>query len=439
MASVNRRQFLAGGTLSLSGGALLASETLAQPSERVRVGCVGVGGRAGALVRACAALREVELVTLCDLDPGRLAQAAEAVEKIQGRRPRTESDFRRLVEDRGLDALVVGTPDHWHALPTILGCMAGKDVYVEKPDAHNIVEGRTMVAAARKHNRIVQLGTQARTSDRTRTAMEFIRTGALGKCRFAKAWESSKQGSIGRPPDGDPPPGIDYDFWLGSAPKRPFNPRRFHGNWRWFFDYGTGDLGNDGVHRLDVARWALSTAAEAQGEPALGLPSAVSAAGGKFYFDDLQEWPDTMQVTYEYPGKLLTYEMRVWAPYDYHGESEGAVVYGEKGYIVIGNSRWRAYERGEKLLAEGNGGDTTTEHLRNFFACVKSRARPNADLETVGHISSVLCHAGNVAWRAGKRLTLDPKTERFDDRSANEYRSRPVYRKPWVLPEFPGV
>lgn len=439
MSTVDRRRFLkssalGAGALSVGPLVLDRSAAKAQPSEKVLVGCIGVGGRAASIMQAFAGLKEVEVVALADLDPRKLPQAVEQVEKLQGRKPRTETDFRRLIEDKRIDALCVGTPDHWHAIPTILGCQAGKDVYVEKPDGHNIVEGQRMVAAMRKHGRIVQMGTQSRTAERFHQAMAYIRSGKLGKCRFAKAWESGKQGNIGRPPDGEPPAGVDYDMWLGSAPKRPFNPLRFHGNWRWFFDYGTGDLGNDGVHRLDVARWALSTAAEAQGEPACVLPTSVSATGGKWYFDDAQEWPDTLQVNYEYPGKVLTYEMRLWSPYNYLGVPEGAAVFGDQGYIVIGNSQWKAYANGDKVVAEGSGGDDTIGHVRNFIECVKSRKKPNADLETVGHPSSVLCHAGNVAWRTGKKLKLDAKTEMFDDREANALRTRAEYRKPWVLP-----
>jgi predicted dehydrogenase len=429
---MERRRFLQG---SIGGAAALATPAAkAQPSEKVLVGCIGVGGRAGGIMRAFAGLKEVEVVAICDLDSRRLPEAEAAVEKLQGRRPRTETDFRRLLDDPRIDALCVGTPDHWHAIPTIIGCQAGKDVYVEKPDGHNMVEGQRMVEAMRKHRRIVQLGTQSRTSERSRTAMEFIRSGKLGKCRFAKAWESAKQGNIGRPPDGEPPSGVDYDMWLGPAPKRPFNPLRFHGNWRWFFDYGTGDLGNDGVHRLDVALWALNVAAEAQGEPPLPLPTSISATGGKWYFDDAQEWPDTLQVDYEFPGKVLTYEMRLWTPCAYHGDKEAAAVYGDQGYIVISNSRWRAFGPGDTLIAQGAGGDTTSEHIQNFIDCVKSRNRPNADLETVGHPASLLCHAGNIAWRTGKRLRLDARTETFDDREANLLRTRPEYRKPWTLP-----
>ena len=443
MAGEYRRRFLQSSALAATAAATrwVAAEDVdkAPASERVRVGCIGVAGRAGFLLSAFAANKGVELASICDVDTRKLPAASEQVKNITGRQPTAEADFRKLIDDPKLDVIVVGTPDHWHAIPTILACQAGKDVYVEKPDGHNVEEGRRMVAAMKKHNRIVQMGTQARSGSHYLAAMEYIRSGKLGKCLVAKAWESSRQGSIGRPADSDPPPGVDYDVWLGPAPKRPFNVRRFHGNWRWFFDYGTGDLGNDGVHRLDYARWALSTAVEAQGDPPLSMPSGISAQGGKWYFDDMQEWPDTLQVNYEYPGtpgRILTYEMRVWTPYKYHDEDEGALVCGDQGYIVLGNTRWRAYAAGGKLVAEGSGDNDGTSHIQNFLDCVHSRQKPNADLETVGHPSSILCHAGNIAWRTGHKLTFDPATETFvGDEAANALRTRPEYRAPWLLPE----
>jgi predicted dehydrogenase len=444
MSDLNRRTFLqtsAAGLTAVTASALVSQGPVAKAnaSERLQVGCVGVEGRAGFLLKAFAGLKEVDLVAVCDVDTRKLPKAVEGVQNITGKKPIAESDFRKLIDNPKIDVLVVGTPDHWHAIPTILACQAGKDVYVEKPDGHNIVEGERMVQALRKHKRIVQMGTQSRSGQHFLSAMEYIRSGKLGKCLVAKAWENARQGSIGRPADSDPPEGVDYDMWLGAAPKRPFNVRRFHGNWRWFFDYGTGDLGNDGVHRLDVARWALSTAVEAQGDAPLTFPSTVSALGGKWYFDDMQEWPDTLQVNYEYagnPGRILTYEMRVWAPYHYLEQPEGAAVFGDKGYIIIGNSSWKAYGEKNKLMAEGSGSNDGVSHIQNFVDCVKSRQKPNADLETVGHPSSVLCHAGNIAWRTGKKLTFDPQTESFvGDADANALRTRPEYRKPWVLPE----
>jgi predicted dehydrogenase len=451
MSRYNRRQFLHESAAALAAASaarsLFAQETAAEapPSERLRVGCIGVGGRAAALLHGFASLKDVEIVRICDVDSRRLGGAAEAVEKRTGKKPAVETDFRRVIDDKSIDAVTVGTPDHWHAIPTILACLAGKDVYVEKPDGHNIVEGRRMVAAMRKHKRVVQMGTQSRSTKHFLEAMDYIRGGKLGRVLVAKAWESGKQGSIGRPPDGTPPKGVDYDMWLGPAPKRPFNPVRFHGNWRWFFDYGTGDLGNDGVHRIDVARWALGTALEAKGEgPLPALPRTVSAAGGKWYFDDAQEWPDTLQVDYQFdlgPGKsgrILTYEMRVWNPYPYLGEGEGVAVFGDEAYVVMGNGGWRVFGNDGKKLLEKSGSVDDLAHMRNFVDCVKSRKKPNADLETVGHPSSFFCHAGNVAWRTGRKLTIDAETETFvgdGAAEANALRTRPAYRAPWVLPE----
>lgn len=443
MTSPSRRQFIQRSSAVAASSLVFTSLGRSQnglASERVRVGVMGAGGRALSLIDTFAAHPSVEVVAIADIDSNRMPRGLEVAEKRQGNKPRAERDFRKLIDDDTIDALVIGTPDHWHAIPTILACQAGKDVYVEKPDSHNIVEGMRMVAAMRKHKRIVQLGAQHRSTSRLQAAIEFVRTGKLGRCTVAKAWESTRQGAIGFPKDSDPPAGVDYDMWIGSAPKRPFNVNRFHGRWRWLYDYGTGDLGNDGVHRLDMAIALLDAANAAQKDEPLGLPDRIFANGGKWYFDDAQEFPDTMQVNYEYTTrkypKLLTYEMRIWAPYDYLGEPEGSAVFGDQGYIVIGNTRWSAHGKGGEVLARGEGGSHEGPHVQDFIDCVKSRNKPVCDLETVGHPASVLCHAGNISARVGRNLTLDPTTETFvDDEEANALRTRPEYRKPWVLPE----
>jgi predicted dehydrogenase len=440
MAELNRRAFVQSIAAAGVGGGLLRAEVEKAPaSERLQVACVGVEGRASFLLNTFANQPDVDLVAIADVDTRKLPKAVESVKAVTGNAPQAEADFRRILDRKDVDVVVVGTPDHWHAIPTIMACQAGKDVYVEKPDGHNIVEGQRMVAAMKKHGRIVQLGTQARSTQHFVDGIEYIRSGKLGTCLFAKAWETARQGSIGKPADGEAPEGVDYDFWLGSAPKRPFNPRRFHGNWRWFFDYGTGDLGNDGVHRLDVARWGLSVAGEAKGLSACQLPSKVVAFGGKSYFDDLQEWPDTLQVAYEFAGppvRVLTYEMLLWTGYKLHNLPEGSAVYGDQGYIVFGNTSWTAYGPKNEVMAEGKGANDGLSHIRNFIDCVKSRKKPNADLETVGHPSSVLCHAGNIAWRVGRSLNLDAAGESFPgDDEANALRTRAEFRAPWKLPE----
>ena len=439
MSTLVRREFLFTSAVGMSLVASAGPAAKVSANERIRIGCIGAGGRALSLINTFAGNRNCEVVAIADLDSRRFSKAVETVQRAQGTSPQTVGDFRRLIDDTSIDALVIGTPDHWHAIPTILGCLAGKDIYVEKPDSHNIVEGVRMVSAMKKHNRIVQMGSQHRSTKRLQSAIEFVRTGALGRCLVAKAWESSRQGSIGRPPDSEPPQEVDYDMWLGPAPKRPFNIRRFHGDWRWFYDYGTGDLGNDGVHRLDMAIAVLNAACVAQGDPPVGLPTSISSTGGKWYFDDMQEFSDTLQVNYEFGSttpKMLTYEMRIWTPYNYLDESEGSAVFGDKAYIVVGNTQWRAYEKGGKLLASGDGDSHEEPHVQNFLDSIRSREKPYCDLETVGHPASVLCHAGNISARlGGRRLKLDPKTEMFDDVEANDLRGRTEWRKPWVLPD----
>lgn len=438
---MDRRGFLK--TSTTAGAVAIATGQVAKAaaSERVRVGCVGCGGRALSLVRSFAENENAEIVAMTDIDPKKFPRALADAKARQGFEPKIVKDFRHLVDDPTIDALVIGTPDHWHAIPTILGCIAGKDVYVEKPDSHNIIEGQRMVAAMRKHKRIVQMGSQHRSTERLQSALEYLKSGAIGKVLVARAWESTRQGSIGFPKDTAPPADIDYDMWLGSAPKRPFNQNRFHGNWRWFYDYGTGDLGNDGVHRIDMAFAALNAAREGQGDKPLGLPDKVTSSGGKWYFNDMQEFPDTLQINYEYePAEqtpaILTYEMRIWAPYNFETQGEGSAVYGDRGYVLIGNSGWRAYSARNKLVKSSDGDSHERPHVQNFIECMKSRKKPYCDLETVGHPASVMCHAGNISARVGRQLHLDHATESFrGDEEANALRGRPEWRKPWTLPD----
>jgi predicted dehydrogenase len=444
--AMQRRHFLEN-SLSAAGLSALASTTVLgddQPeqarvaaNDKIAICMVGMRGRGGTVLSTFASIPEVEVKYVCDIDEGVLKAKVEAIEKQTGRKPQAIKDYRQAIDDKTVDALVIGTPDHWHALPTIHACLADKDVYVEKPDGHNILEGRTMVAAAKKHNRVVQLGTQSRSGPHFLALVEYLKTGVLGTVRFAKAWESAKQGSIGHTADSEPPAGVDYDRWLGPAPKRAFNARRFHGSWRWFFDYGTGDLGNDGVHRLDYARWFLAAAAEGKGETVPLLPRAVSAIGGKVYFDDDQEWPDNLIVSYDLGGKfVLTYEMRIWTPYPMHDAGEGCVVLGDEGYVVVDNGRWRHFDPKGKVVKEMAGGYAEVGHAQGFLDCMRSRKKPTADLETVGHPSSLLCHIGNAAWRTGRTLRYDDQAGKFTgDADADQFLTRAEYRKGYELPK----
>lgn len=410
----------------------------AAANDRIQVAVVGLRGRGNGLLETFRSQKDVDVRILCDVDARVLAKRTEETEQATGTKPVPVHDFRKALDDSSIDAIVLGTPDHWHAIPTILACQAGKDVYVEKPDGHNILEGRAMVAAQKKYDRVVQLGTQTRSAGHFKSAMAYIREGRLGKVRLGKAWESVQQGNIGNPPDGEPPEGVDYDLWLGPAPLRPFNPRRFHSSWRWFFDYGSGDLGNDGVHRLDIALEGLREAARAEGRKAPQLPNRVSSLGGKLYFEDAQEWPDTQMVTYAFDDFILTYEMRLWSPTAIEGTSgEGAAIYGDAGHLVFSNEGWTAYDGEGKRVAQDSSSDAGLVHVRDFLDCMRNRKKPAADLETVGHPSSLLCHIGNASWRSGRTLRFDPTTYTFQgDPESDAFLTRPVYRAPWALPNL---
>jgi predicted dehydrogenase len=310
---------------------------------------------------------------------------------------------------------------------TIEGCLAGKDVYVEKPASHNIAEGRVAVAAARKRDRMVQMGTQIRSAPWLREAREFVQSGALGKVISGRAWETERTGPVKLAADGQPPAGFDYHIWQGPAPERRYNDTIVTSAWRWMFNYGTGDLGNDGVHRIDYCRYVMGLDA---------LPDAVSCAGGKFFHDDDQQWPDTQFVTYEYPQAVLQYEMRLWSKPRLHDAGEGAVIHGENGWMLVTNTSWKAFDPTGKVMKEGRGDAGDRAHVRNFLDAVKSRKRETLNQEIYsGHVSTLMCHAGNIAWRTHKRLRIDPKTETFDDAEANKLVGR-AHRKGFELPRI---
>lgn len=433
MRRIGRRRFL-GASARASVGALASSAILGaapsaraapgDPNERIRVAVLGVRGRGRSHVEGFAEIDGVEVAAVCDPDRRVLDGAADEAMKRQGRAPEKLQDFRSLLDDRSIDALSIATPDHWHALATIWGSQAGKDVYVEKPCSHNIREGRRMVEAARKYERIVQHGTQSRSGETFFSALEYLSSKPLGEIRVAKVVNSQLRANIGRATDADPPREVDYDLWLGPAPKRPFNPNRFHYNWHWNWDYGTGDIGNDGVHAIDYARWLLG----------VEDPVAVSASGAKLHFDDDQETPDTQTVTFEFPGRHLIYEMRIWTPYGEHGMENGAILYGEKGYLEINPHGWRVFFKGNEPGPTGKGASRGPEHFKNFTDCMRSRAKPNAEILD-GHLSSRLSHLGNIATRVGRRLEFDAATETFPkDEEANALLSR-SYRKPFTVPE----
>ncbi len=424
---LSRRQFLgrsaknaagvAVGMVGLSAGVALA----ASANCRLRIGVLGVRNQGRQLASLFAEEPNVDVAVLCDVDRNLEVGARKAVRDLTGREVRWESDFRRVLDDSSIDAVVIATPDHWHAIMGVMASQAGKDCYLEKPVSHTIEEGQRLVAAARKYGRIVQTGLQQRSGSHFQSAVELVKSGKLGAVRLAKAWFANARKPIGHRRDDVPPSGLDYEMWLGPAPTHAFTSNRCHYNWRAFWDYGTGELGNWGVHLLDVARWGLG----------VELPQRVSAAGGKYCFEDDQETPDTLHATFSYPQHTILWEHRLWTNHGLEGRGSGVSFHGERGTLVVDRSGWKVYDSDERLTSDTS--EQQKAHIRNFLDCVRSRQTPAADIE-IGHISTTLCHLGNIAWRVGREVCFDAATHSFgSDLTANALLTKD-YRAPWLLP-----
>jgi predicted dehydrogenase len=397
-------------------------------NEKVVLGLIGCRnqGRNDAL---SAIKQGAVFKTLCDVDDAILAKVGPEIQAAQNRAPGSVKDFRRVLDDKDIDAVVIATPDHWHVMPTILACQAGKDVYIEKPLSQTIHEGHLMRDAARKYNRVVQVGTQRRSEKHIREAVEYVGSGKLGKVCLIKAWITQVRESIGNPPDGTPPPGVDYDMWLGPAPERPFNPNRFHYTWRFFWDYGNTELGNQGVHMLDVAMWGIQ---KLRGQEHC-LPSHVANNSGIYWLHDAKEVPDTQVITYDFGGLLLVWEMHSFQnhhPID--GMDVGTAFYGSDATLVVDDDGWRVFGNKNEIVASGKA--TGGSHTGNFLECIKSRQRPNADIE-IGRLSTTICHLGNISCRLGRDVHFDPRSETFGDDNAASALLTKEYRKPYSLPE----
>jgi predicted dehydrogenase len=435
MTQSNRRDFLKESGLGVAGAVAWAGAAQGQQaSNRVIVGVIGCGGMGTAHTRLLAARKDVEVAYVCDPDEGRRAVAAKAVESGSGKAPRAVKDLRQVLDDNAVDAVWIATPDHWHAPAAILAAEAKKHVYVEKPCSHNIREGRLMIDAARRNKRMMTVGTQSRSTEHVRKAMQLLREGIIGEVLVAKAWNSQRRRNIGRAKPATPPATLDYDLWVGPAPMVPYQPNRLHYSWHWWYDFGTGDMGNDGVHDLDIARWGLGMETH---------PSTVAAIGGKYFFDDDQEFPDTQYVVFEYPGdgkvghkKQLIYEHRIWSPYFQEGYENGNAFYGTKGQMVLGKGGgWKIIGERNKPGESMTGRVDLPAHHQNFLDCLRDGKLPNADIEQ-GHLSAVLCHLGNIACRVGRQIQFDPKTEQIvNDREAAALVRRTYRDGHWAAPK----
>lgn len=427
----DRRSFLK--SALAAGAAVNLNPRAMGANERPVIALVG-GRNRGRQIAIPAVKAGAEIKTFCDLDEDILRKVGAEIAGAQGRPPEFVKEYERVLDDKGIDGVMIATPDHWHARQALQALRAGKDVYIEKPLCQTIREGQMIRDAARKYNRVVQVGTQRRSGEHFRAAVDYIASGGIGKVCEVKAWIYQVRQSIGNPPDSDPPPGVNYDAWLGPARKRPFNPNRFHYNWRFFWDYGNSELGNQGVHVLDVALWGIQSIHKNINV----YPKRISATGGIYWLDDAKEVPDTQAVAYDYGDLMLHFELRSFA-YDHvvhAGDPQGGgtdfftAFYGTDGTLMAGNSGWKVYRKGGKVEPEMKA--TPEAHEKNWLECLKSRQRPNSDIE-IGRMSTMLCHLGNVSYKLGRDVKFDRTNETFGaDGQANALLVK-EYRKGYEL------
>ncbi|MDB5350544.1 MAG: putative dehydrogenase [Planctomycetota bacterium] len=446
-AEPNRRDFLGASGRLAAGSAAIATfphpavrtgdDAKAPANDKVTLALIGCGGMGRYDLADFLRAPEVQIAAVCDVDDSHSAAAAESVERARGKKPSTTRDYRAVLDEKSIDAVIVATPDHWHAIPFIHACLAGKDVYCEKPVSHNVREGRAMVNAARREKRVSQIGTQQRSGEHFQKAARLVQDGKLGRVSLTRTWNFSNEApdGLGKPADEDhAPAGVDYDRWLGPAPLRKFNRMRFHGSFRWFFDYAAGMIGDWNVHLQDIVHMAMGVTA----------PRSVSASGGKFAIDDLRDTPDTLLVSYEFDSPsgpfVQMYEMRKGNGRGIGGDAgHGIQFHGTDATLYLDRGGFQVYPEGARTAEIKSGSsDQHWPHVQNFLACLKSRARCTSDIE-IGHTSTVVCHLGNIALKVGRKIYWDAANERITDKSgrvddeANVLLGR-EYRRGFELP-----
>jgi predicted dehydrogenase len=405
-----------------------------QPAK-LRLGIIGCGGIMTHHVQGLVGRREaVSIAWLCDVDPAQIDRMDKLVTRdFQAAPPKRTARYETIIEDKDVDAVIIATPHHWHAPIALAAMAAGKDCYIEKPISHVFNEGPLIIAAAKKFGRVVQQGSQMRNSPVTAKAEQLLRDGIIGEVRVARAWTAETRTVEPPRPDGEPPQGVDYDRWLGPAPKRPFNPHRWHQTWRMFRDYGNGEIGDDGIHDIDMATWGLGVTT---------LPKQITARGSRMMLDGhVSEYPDNLNVTYEYPdGRLLIYENYPFTAYGLNGFDNGNVFYGTEGYMIFSRRGAFSVFLGPKSTpgpTEGKdlrGQRGYAEHMAEFLEAVRQRTPTKASAE-VAHRSCALVHLGEIAFRTRGRLDFDPRAERFIDCDEANQMLTKEYRAPYRLPE----
>ncbi len=437
METWTRREVLAAsalGAASLAGRGVLAGvqpddkekpKGAAPASESIVLGFIGVGGMGSGLLNIFKGFPDVRVAAVCDVYEPHARRAQSAAEG----KPEVYHDFRKLLDRKDIDAVVIATPDHWHAIPTILACQAGKDVYCEKPLTHRIVEGRAVVAAAEKYKRVTQMGNLIHAGENYHRVVEIVRSGMLGTISKTRVWMAADRGGLGKPADCDPPAGCDYDFWLGPAPSRAFNPNRFSFNWRWFWDYGGGLLTDFCCHIVDLVHWAMEVDA----------PRTVAASGGRFGLVDNCETPDTLEVVYEYEKNGQDF-LLVWSHTDANthgleGLGLGIMFQGTEATLVANYDTHKLLpEKGRILHEPPTTLPRSVGHHREWLNAIKSRAQCSCNF-AYGHRLSSVGHLGNIALRTGEKLKWDAAAERITNHPEAKALLTKEYRKPWALPE----
>lgn len=395
-SSLNRRKFLGAAASVAAVGVVGVPDAVDAGSalERVRLGVIGTRQQGQVLLKELSARSDVEIAAICDIDPRLLSDAAAIVSQQGYATPQVASDFRRLLDDSSIDGIVIATPDHWHADMAVAACEAGKDIYVEAPLARTVREGDRIVLAARQHQRIVQTGMQQRSGAHFQSAVAAVRGGEIGTVRMVKAWVSHRRNIAAPVENARLTSDVKYEDWLGPAGPRVFDPLRFHQTWPWFWDYGGGELSLWGVHLLDVALWGMDA----------GLPTKVSACGGRFEQTGSLETPDTLHVQYAFDDFVLTWEHRQWTRHGQEGRTAAVAFHGDDGTLIVDRGGWKIY--GNRNGQSAPASELLAPHMADFIDCIRTRREPTANAE-VGHQAATVCHLGNIAWRIGREIAFD--------------------------------
>ncbi len=437
----SRRDFIKKASLGSAGLAFAMNAksyaSIMGANDRVRMAAIGVHGRGDGMAKNFASQKNCEVAYISDVDANVLAKTVAGVAEKSKKKPKGVEDFRTILDDKELDGVYIATPDHWHAPATILACQAGKHVYVEKPCSHNPYEGEMMVEAARRYDRVVQMGSQRRSWPNIIACVKDINDGIIGRAYFAKGWYTNNRQPIGEGKQVPVPDYLNYELWQGPAPRKPYQDNLIHYNWHWFWHWGTGEALNNGTHEIDVMRWGLG----------VEYPTRVTSAGGRYAYQDDWQTPDTQVITMDFPGRIsMEWEGRSCNSYPIHGSGRGAIFYGDKGSVVtVGDNGYTVYDTDNKVIKEvqdevktntldtaGPGDRLDAFHINNFLECVRTGKRPNADIET-GFKSVLLCQLGNIAQRTGNVLNCDQKNGHIkDDKEAMKLWKR-EYEKGWSV------